>query len=505
MSQHGSPWLTGLDRPSWPPLEGELEADFVVVGAGISGLTVASLLARDGSTVAVLEADRLGGGTSGHTTGKITSQHGLIYRELVERHGEERAGAYARANQEAVHQIEKTVEDLEVDCSFRHLPAFIYTTDPRRRDDLEAECAAARGLGLPASLTSDIDLPFPVEMAVRFDDQALFDAGPYLIALTRSLSSGSGLVFEGTRAVGISETGQRVIVQTESGRVTARKAVVTTLIPFMDRSGFFARMKPSRAYGVAAVLGTGGITGMHINADTPTRSTRPWDTDRGSGIVIVGEDHSVGHRRARPGRWGELERWARQHFDVESFEYRWSSQDFATVDRIPYAGRAPLMKKTFVATGFAKWGLSNAIAAAHIISDLATGAENDRAGVFAPTRRGSARSLTRTLLLNLNVANRFVSDRLGRLSAPSIDTLQAGEGGLVRAEGGAVAAYRDPDDNLHCLSPTCTHLGCTVKWNHAEKSWDCPCHGSRFDVDGEVLSGPATEPLPRVEVDRAEG
>jgi glycine/D-amino acid oxidase-like deaminating enzyme/nitrite reductase/ring-hydroxylating ferredoxin subunit len=505
MSEHESPWLASLDPPSWPALDGDFEADFVVVGAGIAGLTVASLLSGDGSSVAVLEGDRVGRGTTGHTTGKVTSQHGLIYRELVDRHGEERAAAYAQANEEAIRHVAETVETLDVDCSFRRLPAYVYTTEPRRGLDLEAECAAAQVLGLPASLTTDIDLPFPVELAIRFDDQALFDVGPYLMALARDLSSGSGVIFEGSRVVGISEAGNGVTVQTATGRVSARRAIVTSLIPFMDRSGLFARMKPSRAYGVAAVLGTGGITGMHINADTPTRSTRPWDTDRGSGIVIVGEDHSVGHRRARPGRWGELERWARQHFDVESFEYRWSSQDFATVDRIPYAGRAPLMKKTFVATGFAKWGLSNAIAAAHIISDLATGAENDRAGVFAPTRRGGARSLTRTLLLNLNVANRFVSDRLGRLSAPSIDTLQAGEGGLVRAEGGAVAAYRDPDDNLHCLSPTCTHLGCTVKWNHAEKSWDCPCHGSRFDVDGEVLSGPATEPLPRVEVDRAEG
>ena len=505
MSQHGSPWLSGLDRPSWPPLEGELEADFVVVGAGISGLTVASLLARDGSTVAVLEADRLGGGTSGHTTGKITSQHGLIYRELVERHGEERAGAYARANQEAVHQIEKTVEDLEVDCSFRHLPAFIYTTDPRRRDDLEAECAAARGLGLPASLTTDIDLPFPVEIAVRFDDQALFDAGPYLIALARSLSSGAGLVFEGTRAVGISETGQRVIVQTESGRVTARKAVVTTLIPFMDRSGFFARMKPSRAYGVAAVLDSGGISGMHINVDRPTRSTRPWDTDRGAGVVVVGEDHSVGHRRARPGRWGELERWARKHFDVGSFEYRWSSQDFETIDRIPYVGRAPLMRRTYVATGFRKWGLTNATAGAHTIADLLAGAPSDRADIFDATRLGDLRAVGRASLLNLYVANRFVKDRFERLFAPSIDRLERGEGALVRVDGAAVAAYRDPDDKLHSVSPTCTHLGCTVAWNHAEKSWDCPCHGSRFDPDGEVLNGPATRPLRRVELERGEG
>jgi len=503
MSEHGSPWLAGLDAPTWPSLEDEVETDFVVVGAGIAGLTVASLLAGDGSTVAVLEGNRVGRGTTGYTTGKVTSQHGLIYRELVDRHGEETAAAYGRINEEAITHVEKTVEELAVDCSFRRLPAYVYTTETRRRADLEAEAAVAQRLGLPASLTTDIDLPFPVEIAVRFDDQALFDVGSYLLALARRVSVGSGMVFEGSRAVGISEKGERVTVHTGSGRVTARHAVVTTLIPFMDRSGFFARMKPSRAYGVAAVLDSGGLTGMHINADRPTRSTRPWDTDRGAGVVVVGEEHSVGHRRARPGRWGELERWARDHFDVASFEYRWSSQDFATVDLMPYVGRAPLMRNTYVATGFRKWGLTNATAAAHIIADLIAGGGGEPADVFDATRLGDLRALARVSMLNLEVARRFVADRLQRLVAPSLPTLERGEGGLVRVNGAAVAAYRDPDDTLHCVSPTCTHLGCTVRWNHAEKSWDCPCHGSRFGVDGEVLAGPATEPLPPVDLEES--
>jgi glycine/D-amino acid oxidase-like deaminating enzyme/nitrite reductase/ring-hydroxylating ferredoxin subunit len=505
MSEHQSPWLAGLAEPSWPELDGELEADVVVVGAGIAGLTVASLLVRDGFRVVVLEAHRVGGGTTGHTTGKITSQHGLIYQELVDLHGEERAAAYGLANEEAIRHIESTVEELEVDCSFRRMPAYIYTTDPRRQADIEAEGAVAQRLGLPANLTTDIDLPFPVAMALRFDDQALFDVGPYLAALATRCSSGSGLVFEGSRAVGISEKGDRVTVRTAGGRVTARTAVITTLIPFMDRSGFFARMAPSRAYGVAAVLASGGLTGMHINVDHPTRSTRPWETEQGTGIVVVGEDHSVGHRQARPGRWGELERWARDHFDVTSFEYRWSSQDFETVDRMPYVGRAPLMRNTYVATGFRKWGLSNATAAAQIIADLVAGRDNARAEVFAANRVGDARAIARTSLLNLHVAGRFVGDRMKRLNAPSLDTLERGEGALVRAGGQTIAAYRDPEDNLHCVSPTCTHLGCTVSWNHAEKSWDCPCHGSRFDVDGTILDGPATEPLPPIEVEQGQG
>ncbi|HUG31772.1 MAG TPA: FAD-dependent oxidoreductase [Acidimicrobiia bacterium] len=505
MSEHGSPWLANPSPPSWPNLQGTLEVDFVVVGAGISGLTTASLLHGRGSSVAVVEANRVGHGTTGHTTGKITSQHGLVYRSLIERHGEERARAYAQVNQQAIGEIEATVRRLGVDCSFERLPAFIYTRDPRRREDLESEYSAVESLGLPASLTTDIDLPFPIELALRFDDQALFDTGPYVLALAQEISSGSGLIFENTRAVGISETTDGVTVHTESGEVKARNAIVATLIPFMDRSGFFARMKPSRAYGVAATLNEGGITGMHINVDSPTRSTRPWRQESGAGIVVVGEGHSVGHRRARPRRWGDLESWARQHFDVESFEYRWSSQDFESVDQLPYVGRAPFMRRTYVATGFRKWGLTNATAAAHMIADLLTGRDGDWVAAYDATRLGGINTLARTSLLNLGVANKFVQGRVRRLLAPSVDDLNRGEGGLVRENGTTLAAYRDPDGDLHCVSPTCTHLGCTVRWNHAEKSWDCPCHGSRFSVDGEILNGPATDPLQPIVVEPGDG
>ncbi len=502
MSKHESPWLSTVAAPSWPTLDGDLEVDFVVVGAGICGLTIASLLSADGSSVAVLEANRVGRGTTGHTTGKITSQHGLIYRELIERHGEERAAAYAQANQQAIDEIQRTVNRLGVDASFERVPSYVYTRDPQRRGDLEAEQASAARLGLPASLTTEIDLPFPIELAIRFDDQAMFDVGPYILALARDVTGGSGLIFENTRAVRVSEAGDAVTVHTASGRVRAGHAVIASLIPFVNRSGFFARMKASRAYGVAALLSEGGITGVHINADSPIRSTRPWRTEGGSGVVVVGEDHPVGGGKARPARWGELERWARQHFEVESFEFRWSSQDYASVDRMPFVGRAPLMRRTYAATGFRKWGLTNATAAAHMIADLLSGRENDWVAAFDPTRVGDLHTLARTSLLNLEVAKSLIKDRLQRFAAPSLHEMELGEGGLARMDGRTVAAYRDPDGTLYCMSATCSHLGCTVSWNHAEKSWDCPCHGSRFTVDGEIINGPATEPLERVEIER---
>jgi glycine/D-amino acid oxidase-like deaminating enzyme/nitrite reductase/ring-hydroxylating ferredoxin subunit len=501
MPEHESPWLAGVTPPSWPTLERDLEADYVVVGGGIAGLTVASRLHADGATVAVIEAERIGRGTTGHTTGKLTSQHGLTYRSQIERQGKDRARAYAEANQQAIEEIEDTVNRLGIDCSFERAPAYVYTCDRRRSSDIEAEHSAASELGLPASLTTDIDLPFPIDLALRFDHQAMFDVAPYLLALAQDLSSGTGLIFEKTRALGIEESRKGVTVQTTSGQVSASSAIVATLIPFLDRTGFFARMKPSRAYGVAARLRSDQITAMHINIDSPTRSTRPWKTDHGSGVVVVGEGHSVGHRKAKPERWEDLEEWTRRNFDVESFEYRWSAQDFEPVDQIPYVGRAPLMRRTYVVTGFRKWGLTNATAAAHIIADLLQGRPNDWLSVFDATRLGDFQGFAGMSVLNLQVASRFVRGRFGRFFAPSIAELELGEGSLIRADGRTVAAYRDPDGVVYSLSPTCTHLGCTVRWNQAERSWDCPCHGSRFATDGQILNGPATEPLERLEIE----
>jgi nitrite reductase/ring-hydroxylating ferredoxin subunit len=234
---------------------------------------------------------------------------------------------------------------------------------------------------------------------------------------------------------------------------------------------------------------------MYISAGSPTRSLRPWPGGGDTGFVIVGESHEPGDPEATPGRWGALERWTNDHFDVESFEFRWSAQDYATADSVPYVGRSPRTQNVYVATGFRKWGLTNATVAADILANLIGGEDHPHARVFDAGRIGDAAAVGKAVKDNLHVAGHMVGDRLRRLLAPSISELVLGEGRIVEADGQTVAAYRSSDGSLHVVSATCTHLGCTVKWNEAETSWDCPCHGSRFDVDGSVLTAPATKPL----------
>ncbi|HWH33325.1 MAG TPA: FAD-dependent oxidoreductase, partial [Egibacteraceae bacterium] len=291
-------------------------------------------------------------------------------------------------------------------------------------------------------------------------------------------------------------------MSTIGSSVTAAHAVIATLLPIVDIGGFFAKAHPTRSYGIAVRLSAPPPEGMHISVDAPTRSTRPW---RGAehGMVVVGESHKTGHGDDLDGHYRALEQWAREHFAVTEVSYRWSAQDYRPVDELPYVGRCPRTERVYVGTGFMKWGLSNGTAAGAMIADLIGGRDTAWLPAFDASRAGvsDAQAAKTAVRENLEVGKRFVADRVGRLSAEDLGALSPGEGGIVRVGDKAVAAYRDPDGGVHAVSPTCTHLGCTVSWNDAERSWDCPCHGSRFSVEGAVLDGPAVSPLEPYEVE----
>jgi glycine/D-amino acid oxidase-like deaminating enzyme/nitrite reductase/ring-hydroxylating ferredoxin subunit len=502
MSQRESVWLADRSADRYPELSEAHHVDVVVVGGGITGLTTALLAQRKGAKVAVIERNRIGSGTTGHSTGKVTSQHGLVYHDLLKRHGPDVAGSYADANQWAVRKVSDLASELAPEAHFESAPAIVFATDPEATKPIEAEYAACLRLGLPASLSSDCELPFEVARCLQFEHQGMINPANYCHGLAREISEQGGLIFEETSATGLSEDSEHVVVTTPQAELSGTSAVIATLLPFVDRALFFAKTRPGRAYGVAALLRAAPPPGMYISSDSPTVSLRPWGE---RGLVIIGEGHPPGDPEATPGRWGELERWARDNFEVESFEFRWSSQDYRTFDGLPFIGPAPRMSRTYVATGFGKWGLTNGTVAAAILSDLVTGSRNSWEAAFDSTRLPGLTGAKNLTVFNATVGKDLIRGVVSRLRPSELEDLPRGDARLVEIDGKTVGAYRDAGGDVHAVSLTCTHLGCTVAWNDAERSWDCPCHGSRFSLEGKVLEGPATQDLEQVLIDGDQG
>ena len=494
----GSVWIeTGPIQPQFPRLAGDVRADVAVIGGGIVGITTALLLREAGASVVLLDAGRLAHGVTGHTTAKVSSQHGMIYRQLRKRFGADAARTYGQVNERALAWIADRVQRDGIDCDFRRRPSYAYVTSASQRSQAEDEAQAAGEAGLPAALVQTTPLPHPVEAAVRFDDQAEFHVRKYLLALVDVLAADDDCaIYEHTRAVQVDS--QEGLVKTAGGCVSADGVVVATHYPFLDRSLAFARVHPQRSYAILCRIAGMPPEGMFISAESPTRSVRGVPLDGEELLLVGGEGHKTGTGGDTLERYRRLEDHAREHWDVRSVEYRWSAQDNSTVDGLPYVGKlTPRSDRVLMATGFAKWGMTGGTAAARLLADLLLGRANPAAGLFDPNRLNLRASAGELVKENLQAGVRFVGDRVTKRGSRPIEDLQPGEGDIVRAGGEVVAGYRDDDGALIAVSPTCTHLGCRVNWNTAERSWDCPCHGSRFAPSGEVLQGPAVHRLER--------
>jgi glycine/D-amino acid oxidase-like deaminating enzyme/nitrite reductase/ring-hydroxylating ferredoxin subunit len=494
--RNASLWVATSAPPTFPSLVGDREVDVAIVGAGITGLTLARKLVEEGVSLCLIEAGSVGAGATGYTTAKVTALHRLVYRELMDRHGRERAGAYAAANQAAIEEIARFVGADAIDCAFTRAPAYTYTEQASDVTKLEAERDAARELGVPVELTDETELPYEVRAALRLDRQAHFHPHRYCLALASAITDKGGEVFEHTRATGVERRDRGCVVTTAHGKVRADRAVLATHLPFPNDGAFFARAHATRSYALAARLAGPEVMGMYITAEEPTRSIRP----AGEWTIIGGEGHKTGHDDHTAERYSALEQWARDRFDVSSVEFRWSAQDYVTADGMPFVG--PISgrnDRVLVATGFRKWGMTNGTAAAVILTDVIAGRPNAWLRAFDSTRRAPRASITQFVRDNLDVGKRLVGDRLSALRARPAEDLRPGQGDIADMSGAKVAAYRDDDGTLHALRAQCTHLGCLVTFNDAERTWDCPCHGSRFDLQGRVIEGPAVEDLARVE------
>ena len=425
-----SVWSDSVKLPEFKTLHGDKKTDVLIIGGGICGILTGYLLKQSGIDCILVEANRIASGMTKNTTAKITSQHGLLYAKLQESYGKEYAKKYLYANQLALQEYERLSQII--DCDFVKKDAFTYSTTDR--EVIETEVQVVRDLGLPADYVEAVPLPFATKGAIRFPNQAEFHPLKFIKELVKDLT-----IYENTFIKDI--TPSKAV--SASGSVTAKKIIITTHFPFINKhGGFFLKLYQHRSY-VLALENASALAGMYVDADKKGMSFRSYDN-----LLLLG---GGGHRTGKHGgTWTELYAFQKEHYPHAKPVYEWSAQDCMSLDGVPYIGLySPRTPNLYVATGFNKWGMTSSMAAAQILTDMLKGKSNPYADVFSP-----ARSIWKPQLL--------------------INSFEAA---------------------LHLLTPStkrCPHLGCSLKWNRAEHSWDCPCHGSRFEEDGKLIDNPAT-------------
>jgi glycine/D-amino acid oxidase-like deaminating enzyme/nitrite reductase/ring-hydroxylating ferredoxin subunit len=500
---HASLWIATAKGPGRPRLHGDLDTDVCVVGGGIAGLTAARLAQQRGLRVALVEASRLAARDSGHTTAHLTEMLDAGYVAIRKRFGKAGAVLAATSTRAAIEQIARLAEEEAIECHFARVPGWRYAETDAEIEGLEEELQAMRDAGMKAKLCRTTPLPFPVKAAIKVEAQAQFHPREYLVGLADRVAAAGGRLFEGTRALKIRE-GKPCEVETARGVITCREVIVATHAPVSSRFALQTKIAPYRTYAVALRVPSLPPPGLYYDSQEPYHYTRTQETSKGSFLVVGGEDHKVGHDNDTAGRFTALERYARTKFPGAEVVYHWSGQVIEPADGLAFIGRAPGAKQVWVATGFSGTGMTFGTLAAMIIADGIAGRENPFAGLYDAGRVKPIAQARRALAENLDVAKVLAKDRLDQGEVATVAEVPPGEGRLVRIRGKMVAAHRAADGRLSCVSATCTHLGCHVQWNDAEHSWDCPCHGSRFDVAGRVINGPAVKDLRPVRVDEDE-
>ncbi|GAA4376884.1 FAD-dependent oxidoreductase [Hymenobacter koreensis] len=504
-------WLATADRPTFDSLQKTTAADVVVIGGGIAGLTTAYLLTQEGRSVVVLEDGEIASGESGRTTAHLSNALDDRYYHLESLFGQEGARLAAESHGAAIDTIERIVRQENIDCDFSRLDGFLFLSASETPKELDDELAAAHRAGLTGvqRLPDAKAQGFKTGDCLRFPNQGQFHILKYLNGLTKAITQRGGRIFTHTRAKEIHVIDKDVRVVTESGaEVTANHVVVATNTPFNDRVVMHTKQAPYRTYVVAARVPKGSVTKAlywdtadpyhYIRLQEMTNTTGSGDYDL---LIVGGEDHKTGQEENPEERLRCLEEWMREHFpSAQQTEFRWSGQVMEPVDSLGYAGRNPLdADNVYIITGDSGHGMTHSTLGATLVTDLIQDRDNPWEKLYDPGRiTGKLDTAKEFLKENLNVAAEY-TDLLTGGDVSSAEDIAPGTGAVLRRGLTKVAVYRDPQGKQHACSAICPHLGCVVHWNNLEKSWDCPCHGSRFSALGELVNGPADRGLGKVE------
>ncbi len=499
MQKNNSFWLNSFKINSFDKLNEDIDVDVCIVGGGLTGITTAYYLSKQGYKIALIEKNTLLSKTSGHTTAKITSQHGILYKYLLDSQSREFALKYLKANEEAIDNIKKIIESENIECNFERKNAYVFTEDINEVQKIKDEVDTVKKLGIvECDLVNKIDLNLNIKTAIEYKNQAQFNPVKYADGLIKTIINNNGMIFENTKFEDCKKDNDefKIITNTKNS-IKSKYLVLTTRYPVINFPGYyFLKMYQEMSYVIAIKPKNNiNINGMYINSEKPTISIKSAKYNGGDIILIGGYGNKTGENIDLRFKYEELRKKAMQIFGEFETLYEWNTEDCISLDKIPYIGDFSSLKNNiFVATGFEKWGMTNSNIAANIITDKINKKQNEYEEIFKATRLEPIKN--REELKNM-VKQSFKSLVIDKFKGAKdiIDNVKNDEGKIVMLGNEKIGVYKDPAGNIYAIKPVCTHLGCELTWNDLNKTWDCPCHGSRFEYNGKSIYSPSIKDL----------
>lgn len=501
-------WVSDSNETNYPMLNCNEKADVCVIGGGIVGAVTAYLLVKNGLNVVILEKDRVCMGVTANSTAKLTSQHGLFYKYLADEFGLTYAKGYLESNEQGIKLAEKIIEEEKINCDFEKKDAYVFATDESELEKIKQEVDVLNKIGFDAEYIENVDIPVDnVLGAIKFKNQAQFNARKYTIKLFDKISKMGGKIYENSKVEDIKKVGDEYSINVGKYNVLSKKVVIATHYPIKNFPGmYFSKMYQDKSYAIAVDIGQENnkkiIDGMYIQSCDPVISFRTAKYNGKELLIVAGSGHKTGQTDVKiEDSFVNLENYIKKYYPKAKVIFRWSTEDCITLDKIPYIGNfSNLLPNVYVATGFKKWGMSTSHVAAKIISDLILGNDNKYKDIYKATRLEPIRNIkefgnilkesTSSLFLNkIKPSNSMYSD------------IKIGDGGVVDINGEKIGVYKREDGEVFTVKPYCGHLGCLVSWNNLEKTWDCPCHGSRYDYMGNIITEPTVNNLDKIDLD----
>lgn len=490
---NNSLWIETSEGSHFEPILDDILSEILIVGAGITGVTTAYLLCKHGLDVTLVDSDNIGYGATSRNTGKITEQHNIIYSKIKKQHNLETAKKYYELNKEGSLLIKNIIEELKIDCDYEEVPSYLFTQDDTTLDILKEEYEVCKEIGISCEYIENPSYPLNnVKGAIKFNNTAQFNPKKYIDGIVNELTELECKIFDNTPIKSLVTINPCEVLTINNKRIHCKKLIITSHYPFFDGlSFFFTRLKPSRSYIVAGEISDDIQKGTYINVDHPRISLRQYNYNNKKYLLIGGGEHKVG-LDTDIDYIANLKALGSKYFGITNYPYEWSTQDYFTTDNMPYVGFINTSRNNiYVATGYCKWGMTNGTAASIVLRDLILNENSNLLDVFYPSRDKSYFT-PKSLKENFKVSYHYV---LGKIKISSKEMPKIGEGKIVKIHHKKYGVYLDEAKKLHIVDSTCPHLGCALNWNPIEKSWDCPCHGSRFSYTGDVLNGPSTIPL----------